>query len=233
MSADEHVLATAKQVNGKIASVGRVLPDRSTLRKYLNPHLLAVATNRGVYLIDSITGLLVWNGDQPATSIALSENWLVYSSGHDLVSVELYENSTISKTYVFPGRVTSLSMSQTEHGITTTALLVSTADQIVSISRGALGVPIDPKWVVSHTNRVAGVKGVFSSPTALESTSQILAYGLDLFGSSISPSGRFDVLSRDFNTWQLAGTTFALLGIIGVLKPVVARKKLRERWDRD
>lgn len=89
---------------------------------------------------------------------------------------------------------------------------------------------IDPKWTVTHKLRVAGVRGILSSPTMLESTSQILAYGLDLFGASVSPSGRFDVLSQDFNVAQLVATTLALLGATAILKPIVARKQLHERW---
>lgn len=89
---------------------------------------------------------------------------------------------------------------------------------------------LDPKWTVSHRLRIAGVRGILASPTMLESTSQIFAYGLDLFGSSVSPSGRFDVLSQDFNVAQLVATTLALLGATAILKPIVQRKKLHERW---
>jgi hypothetical protein len=113
-------------------------------------------------------------------------------------------------------------------------------------------IPVDSKWVISHRYRIAGIKGVLTSSTILESTSQILAYGMDLFGSSVSPSGRFDVLSRDFNKAQLIGTTLGLMGAIAVLRPIVSlfllveeshtrikthgfisqvnRKKLTERW---
>jgi hypothetical protein len=83
-------------------------------------------------------------------------------------------------------------------------------------------IPVDAKWVISHRYRVAGIKGILTSSTILESTSQILAYGLDLFGSSVSPSGRFDVLSRDFNKLQLIGTTLGLAAAIGILRPIVS-----------
>lgn len=84
-------------------------------------------------------------------------------------------------------------------------------------------IPVDPKWIITHRYRVAGMKGVLTSSTILESTSQVLAYGLDLFGSSVSPSGRFDVLSRDFNKAQLIGTTLGLMAAIAVLRPIVGR----------
>ena len=91
-------------------------------------------------------------------------------------------------------------------------------------------IPIDPKWVVTHKNRVAGIVGMLASPTILESTSQIIVFGLDVFGSSVSPSGRFDVLSREFNKAQLVATTLGLLGAITIMRPIVQRKQLRERW---
>lgn len=87
-------------------------------------------------------------------------------------------------------------------------------------------LPVDPKWVVSHKYRTVGVKGILTSSTILESTSQILAYGVDLFGSSVSPSGRFDVLSQDFNKAQLIGTTLGLMAAIAVLRPIVSRRSL-------
>lgn len=212
-------------------------------------------------------------------------------------SYEKHQPYALSKAYIFPGRITSMSTSQTKHGVTSKALLgkiclicqtatradlhyssvTTSTDQIVAIPRRFLDprrpmqkptkaemeeylvpyepvIPVDPKWVISHRYRIAGMRGVLTSSTILESTSQILAYGMDLFGSSVSPSGRFDVLSRDFNKAQLIGTTLGLMGAIAVLRPIVSlyhlskqvmwaprltvtpsfyqvnRKKLTERW---
>lgn len=83
-------------------------------------------------------------------------------------------------------------------------------------------IPIDPKWVITHKNSVQGVEGILSSPTILESTSQVFAYGLDLFGSSVSPSGRFDVLSQEFNKLQLVATSLGLLAAVAILRPMVS-----------
>lgn len=82
-------------------------------------------------------------------------------------------------------------------------------------------IPIEPKWVVSHKSNVQGVEHILATSTALESTSQLLALGLDMFGSTVSPSGRFDVLSEDFNKVQLVATTAGLMLAIGILKPIV------------
>ncbi|KAG5440061.1 hypothetical protein PCK2_000573, partial [Pneumocystis canis] len=57
---------SVKNKNEKIASIGRVLGDRSVLYKYLNSHFLAVATgNRidsklDIYLIDIVKGMILY-----------------------------------------------------------------------------------------------------------------------------------------------------------------------------
>jgi hypothetical protein len=64
----------------------------------------------------------------------------------------------------------------------------------------------------------------------LESTSLVFVYGLDLFFTRIAPSGTFDVLSENFNKVQLVLTVVGLVVAIMVTKPMVHRKRLRERW---
>jgi hypothetical protein len=66
-------------------------------------------------------------------------------------------------------------------------------------------------------------------PPLLESTSLVFVYGLDLFFTRIAPSGTFDVLGEDFNKVQLVLTVGLGIAIM-VTKPMVRRKKLRERW---
>ena len=90
--------------------MGRVLGDRSTLFKYLNPHAVAMAVANdaantvSMHVLDVRTGNVVWTaiesvapGSGDAVSVTLVDNWLVYSvvdqgamGGHTkLVSVEL------------------------------------------------------------------------------------------------------------------------------------------------
>ena len=58
----------------------------------------------------------------------------------------------------------------------------------------------------------------------------IFAYGLDLFGSRVTPSSTFDVLSESFNKAQLVLTVGGLTIAIAIAKPMVNRRKLKERW---
>ncbi len=101
-----------------VASFGRVLGDKSTVYKYLNPHLSVITTMSAstgtahVSVLDTTTGAAVYEvgirGVIPGKGVkaVMSENWLVYSwleaGGWRIASVELYENRTESKieTYV-------------------------------------------------------------------------------------------------------------------------------------
>jgi hypothetical protein len=71
---------------------------------------------------------------------------------------------------------------------------------------------------------------VVTAPALLESTSLVFTHGLDLFLTRVAPSNTFDVLSENFNKVQLVLTISGLALAIMITKPMVRRKKLRERW---
>ena len=74
------------------------------------------------------------------------------------------------------------------------------------------------------------MRQIVTAPSLLESTSLVLAVGTDLFLTRAATSGTFDVLSENFNKVQLVLTVVGLAVAIAVTKPMVRRKKLRERW---
>lgn len=84
--------------------------------------------------------------------------------------------------------------------------------------------------LLTALRQVANVRQILTSPALLESTSLVFAYGLDLFFTRVTPSGTFDILSENFNKVQLVLTITGLAVAIIVTKPMVARKRLRERW---
>ena len=114
---NEEIQSVIPAQRGPVASVGKVLGNRSTLYKYLNPHLTAVLTSSpksqppicGIYLVDTVKGSLVYHVTLPSSAgvcdvrATITENWLVYSyfdeefsgvgqrKGYRVVSVELYE----------------------------------------------------------------------------------------------------------------------------------------------
>ncbi|KAI9058646.1 DUF1620-domain-containing protein [Trametes sanguinea] len=301
----EDVRAVFARPADPVASLGKVLGNRTTLYKYLNPNLLGVITGPsaallpskdavcGVYLVDGAKGTIIYHAAVPSVDggcdvkATLVENWLVYhyydgeaGPGHvksyRVVSVELYEghgvdertmssdlsslsNETTSvsvyeQAYVFPYGITTLSPTSTSYGITMKDIIVANDNhQIQSFPRRFLDprrpkqkptaqemeewliqydpvLPNDPKRVLSHNYQVAKTRRIVTSPALLESTSLVFAYGLDLFFTRIAPSNTFDVLSENFNKAQLVFTIGGLALAIVIVKPIVERKRLRERW---
>ncbi|KAL4079874.1 hypothetical protein V8B97DRAFT_656854 [Scleroderma yunnanense] len=288
---------------GHIASYGRVLGDRRTLYKYLNPHLRIVVTESvapllptktcGIYLLDGVKGALVYHVSVAAVEgrcdvrAALVDNWLVYSyydvgegedstKGWRVVSVEMYEgqkpddvtrsselsayaNATMDMTtyeqaYLVRHGITALAPTSTQFGVTLRDLIVATRKHSVqSVPRRFLDprrpaskpshaeaeeglimydavLPDDAGLVLSHNYEVPKVRQIVTAPSRLESTSLVLTLGLDLFLTRVAPSGTFDVLSENFNKAQLVLTITGLVVAVVVVRPIVTRKKLRERW---
>ncbi|KAG1790453.1 uncharacterized protein HD556DRAFT_1392090 [Suillus plorans] len=285
---------------GPVASIGKVLGNRMTLYKYLNPHLTLVLTSSapsstcGIYVLDVVKGSVIYHASVPAASgvcdvqATLTENWLVYhyfdddfsgtgqSKGYSVVSVEFYEGdgpddkirsselssysnktlhvSTYEQSFIMPHGITAISPTSTKFGVSTKDIIVANRkNSIQSIPRRLLNprrpkhkptseeqeemlvqydavLPDDARLVLSHNYEVANVRRIVTSPSLLESTSLVFVYGLDLFFTRIAPSGTFDVLSENFNKVQLVLTVAGLGIAIMVTKPMVQRKRLRERW---
>jgi hypothetical protein len=118
--ADQKVInVISRPVHDPVASIGRVLGDRTVLYKYLNPNIALVTAvsdekmTASFYLVDTVSGELLYSTShegvdttQPITS-ALSENWFTYSlwgdvttkgsipsasKGYQLVISEMYES---------------------------------------------------------------------------------------------------------------------------------------------
>jgi len=120
-AAGERILsAVARPCHDPVASIGKVLGDRSVMYKYLNPNILLVtavsdsSATATFYLLDSISGDILHSsshtGVDTTRSITstISENWVTYSlwadvsdsnmspsssKGFHLVIAELYESS--------------------------------------------------------------------------------------------------------------------------------------------
>ncbi|KAJ1976713.1 AdoMet-dependent rRNA methyltransferase spb1 [Dimargaris verticillata] len=94
------VLVTPRRGYESVASLGRVLGDRSVLYKFLNPHSLAVvtandavdsptpgATTLGFYLVDAVSGAILYHAEHRharydptvhPVHVVQCENWVVY-----------------------------------------------------------------------------------------------------------------------------------------------------------
>ena len=91
-------------------------------------------------------------------------------------------------------------------------------------------VPLIPRMMVSHVRTIVGLNAIYSTDSKLESTSLLLACGVDLFGARHTPSGAFDLISDDFNYALLV----LLLGAMAFgslfLRRAAAAKTLALMW---
>ena len=88
----------------------------------------------------------------------------------------------------------------------------------------------NPRDILSYHREVAGSQSIVSAPSILESTSIIVAYGLDIFCSRRAPSKTFDLLSQDFNSVNLIVTMIGLAIAIYVLRYFNQRRVLSNAW---
>ncbi|KAF2139060.1 uncharacterized protein K452DRAFT_233269 [Aplosporella prunicola CBS 121167] len=162
----------------------------------------------------------------------------------------------LSQTYHIPEAISHMAITQTAQGITSKWLLVTLAESnsIVGIPRNFIDprrpvgrdptadeaiegllrytpvIEFDPRQYLNHKREVYGVEKVLTSPALMESTSLVFAYGLDVFGTRVTPSFSFDVLGKDFNRFQLVTTVAALAVTVFFVAPLVRRKQINARW---
>jgi hypothetical protein len=154
----------------------------------------------------------------------------------------------ISQAFLIPEAVGHMAVTQTKQGISSRQLLCTlpSSNAIIGITRNVLDprrpvgrdptpgemeeglmkynpdIEFDPKMMLTHKREVMGIKNVITSPSLLESTSLVFAYGIDVFGIRVTPSLAFDILGKDFNRLTLVLTVTALTIGVGVLAPMVS-----------
>ncbi|KAK7433304.1 hypothetical protein QQZ08_000243 [Neonectria magnoliae] len=164
----------------------------------------------------------------------------------------------VDQTYVISQPLSALSVTQTRQGVTNRQLLayLPEAFSVVGLPRQILeprrpvgrdstpaekeaeglikyapAIEVDPRTIVSHQRNILGVKGIVAAPAIVESTSLVVAYGVDVFGTRVAPSGVFDILGAGFNKPTLVLTVVALFGGVMFLSPMVRRKQIDRRWE--
>lgn len=162
----------------------------------------------------------------------------------------------ITKSYLIPEPISHMSVTETRQGITTRQLLctLSSSNAIAGIPRAILNprrivgrdptasemeeglfryqpvIEFDPKIILTHNREVIGIKEIITSPALLESTSLLFAYGVDIFGTRVTPSAAFDILGKGFNKLSLVATVLSLFAGVAVLAPMVRKKQINGRW---
>ncbi|KAL8728390.1 MAG: hypothetical protein Q9166_005434 [cf. Caloplaca sp. 2 TL-2023] len=163
----------------------------------------------------------------------------------------------ITQTYLVPAAISYMTVSTTLQGITPRSLLcvIPSLNSIMAIPRAYIDprrpvgrdatpaemeeglfrhnavLDFDPKWALNHMREVLGIQKIITSPSLLESTSLVFAFGsLDMFGTRMAPIGGFDILGKGFNKIQLVGTVAALAVGTGLLAPMARKKQIDARW---
>lgn len=91
-------------------------------------------------------------------------------------------------------------------------------------------MPLRPTDVLTYYNPMGKVTGIASSPSALESTSLIFSYGLDLFFTPVQTAKAYDVLSPGFNYPLLYTSVGSVVAVLVVTSFWSTRRNLQERW---
>ncbi|KAN0080356.1 Protein of unknown function (DUF1620) domain containing protein [Tylopilus felleus] len=193
-----------------------------------------------------IVSVEMYEGNGPDEKISSSD---ITSYSNKTTEFSVYEQA-----FAVPHGVTAIATTRTKFGVSTKDIIISSRKNAIhSIPRRLLNprrpkrkptseeteemlvqydpvLPDDGRLVLSHHYEVADVRQIVTAPSLLESTSLVLAVGTDLFLTRVATSGTFDVLSENFNKAQLVLTVVGLAVGIAVAKPMVRRKKLRERW---
>ena len=167
-----------------------------------------------------------------------------------------YPPDVVSASYVIPAELHHLATTSTKQGITprsflgyspTLAALLAIpipflnarrpvgrdptpSEREEGLMRYNVLLDFNPQWAISHKRDLLGIEGIVVSPTVMESTSLVFAYGdVDLFGTRVSPIGAFDLLGKGFGKMQLLLTVLALGAGTAVLAPMVSNNPNRCR----
>jgi hypothetical protein len=155
----------------------------------------------------------------------------------------------VSQAYVISQPIHKLSVTQTRQGIANRQLLgyLPESHALVGIPRQVLdprrpvdraptpaeieaeglikyspAMEIDALSMLSHQLDVVGIEGIVATPAVVESTSLVVAYGVDVYGTRVAPSGAFDMLGKGFDKITLLLTVLALFAGVTFLAPMVS-----------
>jgi len=148
-----------------------------------------------------------------------------------------------------------LAVTVTARGITTKQILIgTTSDQIVGLDKRLVDprrpsidvysnddreeglIPYNStlfvfdKIYVSYNKIIGNLREIITSPSLLESTSLVFAYGTDIFYIQSTPSKTYDLISHDFNYTALLATVAILCVSSIIFAYITSRKDLNRMW---
>ncbi|XP_044011257.1 ER membrane protein complex subunit 1 isoform X2 [Aphidius gifuensis] len=155
------------------------------------------------------------------------------------------------QAFIFPATIETMRETITEKGISSKHILVALANggilelpwMLVDPRRptnpelreeGVIPympeIPIQMDAIINYNQSIFRISGIYTSPSGLESTSLVFAYGLDLFYTRAAPSKTFDVLKEDFDYYLIVIVLAALLISSYVTKKLASQKALKQAW---
>ena len=159
----------------------------------------------------------------------------------------------LGQTYSLSTPISALGVTVTRRGLTSRHVLLGTrTGRLVALDRRFVdprrptrpsaadreeglvpyseALPLLPGAHLMGASRAARLRGIDTTPAALESASHVLAYGLDLFYTRTAPSQTFDTLGRGFSRVLLAATLTLLSVGAAAAGWAVRRDDLARRW---
>uniref|UniRef100_A0AAX7TNY1 ER membrane protein complex subunit 1 n=1 Tax=Astatotilapia calliptera TaxID=8154 RepID=A0AAX7TNY1_ASTCA len=159
----------------------------------------------------------------------------------------------LQQSYIFPSAISTMEATLTEKGITSRHLLIGLPSggilslpkmfldprrpEIVSEqSRSENLIPYAPElmirteWFINYNQSISRVRGIHTSPSGLESTCLVVAYGLDIYQTRVYPSKQFDVLKDDYDYMLISSVLLALFFATMISKRLAEVKLLNRAW---
>ena len=159
----------------------------------------------------------------------------------------------LGQSYILGVGVKAMGVTRSHLGITSSQVLIgTTSDQVYAMEKKLLDprrpekptrvdkeeglipyseyLPIQPTKFVTYSKQVLGLRRVDCFPTGRESSVLVLAFGMDVFASRVTPSKSFDMLEDDFSYALLVTTILGLLVATAVLSFMVRTDNLKRNW---
>jgi len=173
---------------------------------------------------------------------------------HEFSSYHYIQPYIVSKSYIYENIITSIGVTTTRNSIANRELIVGLDNNelqgihpIFINARRKISpptneekqegliqyrpvIPSSARSTLSYSIPVIGVKNIVSNPAALESTSLVVAYGLDIYLTRRTPSNNFDVLSETFNKPVLVATMVSILIAVIYTNSKIKSNDFKKVW---
>jgi hypothetical protein len=91
-------------------------------------------------------------------------------------------------------------------------------------------LPVQGHSYISYDEHISGLRAMRSTPTHLESTMHIVAWGRDIYYTVFTPSLDFDRLDEGFSFLLLGLALLAMFVAVVAMNLLVKRARLKVKW---